>query len=183
MFFLTSLTKELSISPSDLVYDSTGDLKIEKVISSKINDLEGKIIGENGYIINIVEFTPKSEGIIDNETGKVNYKIDYKAITFKLLESETVQVLIENINEHGLFCRLGPIQIFVSKYILESYVYNSIDNTWSRVQTDDPKSVSVDHKSVFVDHKSMKIGDIIFVEIIAYKVNTNEMTALAKIKN
>lgn len=177
MFFLTSLTKELSISPSDLVYDSidinsSGDLKIENVISSKINDLEGKIIGENGYIVNIVEFTPKSEGMVDNETGKVNYKIDYKAITFKLLESETVQVLVDNINEHGLFCRLGPIQVFVSKYILESYVYNSIDNTWTHNQADNQ-----------ADNNLIKIGDIISVEIIAHKVNTNEMTALAKIRN
>ena len=69
MFYLSSLTKEICLYPKDLTLD------IKDLISNKIRELEGSVIGNYGYIISIVEFNQTSKGKVDNETGRVNYKI------------------------------------------------------------------------------------------------------------
>lgn len=153
MFYLTTLSKDLSIFPSDLG-NNTDD-----IISMRITDLEGSIIGENGYIVSIIEFSYKCDGIIDNETGRVNFKVDYKAITFKPVKNEKLNTEVKCINEHGFYCEIGPIRIFISKYSIPDLVYNSEKNEWSGI----------------------RIGDIKLIEIIAIKINTTEITCLGSL--
>lgn len=157
MFYLTNMSKELSIFPHDL------GKNIESVISQRMTDLEGLILGENGYIVSIVEFSQREDGIIDNETGKVNFKIDYKAITFKPLKDELIKCEVKFTNEHGFYCTIGPIMVFVSKYKMNNYVFDPYANTWNS------------------ENNKINIGDIIVVEIIAIKINTTEITCLGKI--
>lgn len=157
MFYLTNLTKELSIFPNDL------GKNIEDIISERITDLEGVVIGENGYIVSIIEFTQKGDGIIDNETGRVTFKIDYKAITFKPFKGEILHSEVKYINEHGFYCSIGPINVFISKYRSPEYIYDTEKNVW------------YDEKTV------INIKDIIPIEIIATKINTTEIACLGKI--
>ena len=113
MFYLSSLTKEICVYPKDL----TSDIKL--LISSKIRELEGTVVGNYGYIISIIEFNQTSKGKVDNETGRVNYKIMYKAITFKPVVGEIMNVFPMFINEHGFFCNVGHLQIFISQHMMK----------------------------------------------------------------
>ncbi len=159
MFYLTNLSKELSIFPHDLGKD------IEYIISQRITNLEGSIVGENGYIVSIIEFSQKGEGSIDNETGRVNFKIDYKAITFKPSKEEILFTEVKYINEHGFYCTIGPMTVFVSKYRSPGYIYDSEKNIW------------------FNDKIKIDVKNIISIEIIATKINTTEITCLGKISD
>lgn len=124
MFYLSSLIKEICIYPKDLTFD------IKNIISTKIRELEGTIIGNHGYIISILEFNQTSKGKVDNETGRVNYKISYKAITFKPIEGEIIYAYPITIIEHGFYCKVGNMQIFVTQHIMNGWKYNVEENIW-----------------------------------------------------
>lgn len=158
MFFLSSLSKEICILPKDL----TGDTKT--LLESKIKDLVGKIIGKHGYIVAIIDFNQMSKGKIDNETGRVNFKINYKAVTFNLVVGEILISRPFHINEYGFFCKVGPCQIFVSKHHLNpQWEYNSDKNIW------------VNETSV------VSIGEPVNLKITASGINSEEISGLAKI--
>lgn len=158
MFYLTNLSKELSILPHDL------GKNVEHAISQRMTDLEGLIIGEDGYIVSIIEFSQRGDGIVDNETGKVNFKIEYKAITFKPLKNELVKSEVKFTNEHGFYCTIGPIMVFVSKYKMDGYTFDLETNSWK-------------------GKRDINIKDIVLIEIIAIKINTTEITCLGKLSD
>ncbi len=154
MFFLVSLSKEICVLPLDLTHD------IKTVLENNTKELIGKIIGNNGYVVSIIDIAQTSRGKVDNETGRVNFKILYKAITFKLIENEILDARSFFVNEHGIFCRVGPCQIFVSKHMMLNWEYNSDKNMWiNGVNT-------------------LNIDDLIRLKIIAVQINSDQITAL-----
>lgn len=157
MFYLSSLVRELSIDPKDITSDIKG------LISSRIRDLEGVIIGDYGYVVSIVEFNQSSKGKIDNETGKITYKVNYKAITFKPEKNELMITTPVVINDHGFFCKVGHLQLFISKHTMDGWKYN-MGSSWKSS-----------------DGKSVSLNSPIVVRIIASRINSNEITALAEL--
>jgi DNA-directed RNA polymerase subunit E'/Rpb7 len=157
MFFLSSITSEICILPKDLTTDT------RTLIECKAKELVGKVIGNNGYIISIIDFSQLSKGKVDNETGRVNFKIIYKAITFKLIEHEIIDTKPFFINEYGFFCKIGPCQLFISKHMMTNWDYNSDKNIW------------FNFNDVVCIDKSIKL------KIIAVRINSSEITGLASI--
>jgi len=160
MFYLTSLVKDIGIHPKD-----TKDKDIRVIISSKIRELEGKIMGKYGYIISIIEFNKTSKGKIDNETGIINFKVVYRAITFKLSENEILYSKPVFINEHGFFCEVGPSVIFVSQHMIPLWKYNTEENCW----------IIKTGKDV------IKVGKDVCIRILASKINSNDINLLAEL--
>jgi DNA-directed RNA polymerase II subunit RPB7 len=228
MFYLSSLTKEICIYPKDLTSD------IKSLIASKIRELEGSVVGNYGYVISIIEFNQTSKGKVDNETGRVNYKIMYKAITFKPNVGEILNTIPIFINEHGFFCKVGHLKIFISQHMMKDWEYNSEENTWDKktvekkiikrkVKTEsksksksesksesesEPESESESEPESESESESeskpnpesesepeseskptillnipsrIKIGEILRVKIIAFRIDSNEITGLAEI--
>jgi DNA-directed RNA polymerase subunit E'/Rpb7 len=205
MFFLSSLTKEISLYPKDL------SLNIKTLVSDKIRELEGNVVGNHGYIISIIEFNQTSKGKVDVETGRVNYKIMYKAITFRPVVGEILYTCPFFINEHGFFCKVGSLQIFISQHMMKKWKYNPEDNTWILIK-DDKKSNSsnkiqekesetgsdsekesekesssdIDSEEISINKEQImkiKIGEFIFIKIIAFRINSNEITALGNLES
>ena len=223
MFYLSSLTKEICVYPKDLTSD------IKELISSKIRELEGTVVGNYGYIISIIEFNQTSKGKIDNETGRVNYKIMYKAITFKPNIGEILNTFPIFINEHGFFCKVGHLQIFISQHMMKDWKYNPEENIWekkklaaiklskqkeeseesdeeheeseSESRETESESESRENESESRENESesesesepntesqknlnkIKIGDMIKIKIVAFRINSNEITALGNLEN
>jgi DNA-directed RNA polymerase subunit E'/Rpb7 len=188
MFYLSSLTKDICVYPKDLSTD------IRHLISSKIRELEGKVIGNHGYIISIVEFNQTSKGKIDNETGRVNFKIMYKAITFKPIVNEIVDTFPIFINEHGFFCKIDSMQIFISQHLMKNWEYNSEKNTWeidsgSVTKIDSETGSGSEYESETesgsetepIQCKCISVKQFVRIKIIAVRINSNEITALAEI--
>lgn len=199
MFYLSSLTKEICLYPKDLTSD------IKSLISGKIRELEGTVVGNYGYIISIIEFNQTSKGKVDNETGRVNYKVMYKAITFKPNVGEVLNTFPFFINEHGFFCKVGHLQIFVSQHMMKNWKYNPEDNTWDKKngskavkqlkksedseeseeeneeESEEESEEETKETRVESQENKIKIGNMIRIKIIAFRINSNEITALAEI--
>ncbi len=157
MFYLVNLTKDLSLVPQNLGTD------IKELISNKIRELEGKVIGEHGYIVTIVEFNQQGKGLVENESGNVNFKVDYKAIVYKPFKDEILDAIPVYINEHGFFCKVGPLQIFVSQHMLESYKFDANNLVWEN------------------EDSIIEIDQPVKLKILATQINSNEITALGKL--
>ena len=159
MFYLINLTKELSLAPQNLGTDIKG------LISRKIRELEGSVIGEHGYIVTIVEFNQQGKGIVENESGNVNFKVNYKAIVYKPFKDEILDAIPVYINEHGFFCRVGPLQIFVSQHMLENFEFDANEMIW------EPTAKG----------ETIELEKPIKLKILATQVNPNEITALGSL--
>lgn len=157
MFYLTNLTKDLSIFPSN------NNIDIKTLISKKVKDLEGNINRSDGYIVSILEFKYTDGGIVDTDVGSINFKVDYKSITFKLIKGEIIKTIILFMNEHGIFCNIGPIKIFISRYTLkDDWLYDIDKNIWSSKKHD----------------KILKIDDVVIVNILETRINSNEIVSI-----
>lgn len=163
MFYLSSLSKEICLYPKDLTNDLTSNL------SREIEKLEGKIIGNVGIIVKTVEFNQISSGNIDNETGRILYKINYKAITFNLEKDEIIDAIPFFINEQGFFCKIAHCQIFVSQHLLEDWEYDVVKNIWKNSKKQSENTV--------------KINELIKLKIIMVRINSDEITSMATIVN
>ncbi len=156
MFFIDLLYKDICIELDNL----NGDIK--KLFEKKIEDLTGTIYGNRGLVTEILEINQLSKGKIDNETGKVFYKIEFKAIMFKLIENEILYAKPYYINPYGFFCKIGPCNIFVSKHTIPTYTYDKNKNTWN-------------------GEEIIEIDKSILLKIIMVKNNSNEITSLATV--
>ena len=186
MFYLSSLSREICIYPRDLSSLSDSG-SIRNIISNKIRELEGQVIGNHGYIISIVEFNQTSRGKIDNETGRVNFKIMYKAITFKLIQGELIDTVPQIINEYGFFCKVGPVQIFVSQHMMPKWSFNKEKNIWNILDSDDSSQNDDEysddtHRDNTQSIKIIKMGSQVRIKIIAFRINSNEITGLGSIE-
>jgi DNA-directed RNA polymerase subunit E'/Rpb7 len=155
MFYLTSLRKDICLYPYEL------NNNIENTVINKIKDLEGKIFGENGYIVKILDCNQLSDGRIDNETARVYYKMSFKTITFKLQKDELTYVIPHFINEYGVFCKIGKAQVFISKHVMENWKYDNEKNIWK-----------------FNDSEEICIDKLLLVKIVRVRINSDEINAI-----
>jgi DNA-directed RNA polymerase subunit E'/Rpb7 len=156
MFYISSLIKEICINPKDFNYD------IKITLTSEIKKLEGKIMGNVGYIVYIVEFNQLSDGKIDNETGKVLIKVNYIAVTFTLEKNELIYAIPFYINEHGFFCKINNCKIFTSKHMIDNYEHDAVNNMWFNK----------------TDGTTVEIGKLIKLKIINVRINYDEIAAM-----
>lgn len=156
MFYISSLTKEICISPKDFSKD------MKATLTSEIKKLEGKIMGNVGYIVHIVEFNQLSDGKVDNETGKIIIKVNYKAVTYALEKNEIIHAIPFYINEHGFFCKINNCKIFTSKHMMENYEHDTTNNIWVNK----------------ISGSTVEINKLIKLKIITVRINYNEIAAM-----
>lgn len=157
MFYKHSLIKDLNLLPQNL------DNNIKELISTEIRKIEGTVLGEYGYVVNILEFNQLGDGIVENDSGNVIFKVDYKAITFKPIKGEILKAIPVFINEHGFYCQVGPLQIFVSQHMLDDFQFDPNETIW----------VS--------EYEKIEINRPINLEILATQINSDKITALGRI--
>lgn len=159
MFYLSSLSRDVCVSPAEV----GGDLAA--VFTRELRGLEGKILGETGYLICVLRYSQVSSGKVDNETGFVTFKVDYMAVTFKLEQGEYLVASPYLINEHGFYCRVGDAQVFVSRHMIKGWVHDPDHNLWTS-----GRSGAV-----------VKLNKPVHLRIVKSKINFDEMTSLAVI--
>lgn len=56
-------------------------------------------------------------GKIDNDSGSVSVTVCYQALLFRPFKNEVMDAIVSVCNENGFFAKVGPLQIFVSRYV------------------------------------------------------------------
>ncbi|KAH9261075.1 hypothetical protein BASA81_000779 [Batrachochytrium salamandrivorans] len=126
MFFKVSLVKELLVEPKEM----------GKHVRSRATELlrkavEGKLVGNHGFVISVLEVEDIGKGVVDNSMGSAVYKIKYRALVFSSFEKEILDCTVVSCNPHGIQCSLaGMVDAFVHRSQLPEDISQFINGAW-----------------------------------------------------
>ncbi|KAK7741340.1 DNA-directed RNA polymerase II subunit [Diaporthe eres] len=163
MFFLHNLTRHVTLHPSYF-----GRNMHELVTTKLLKDVEGTCAG-NYFIITIMDTFDISEGRILPGSGLAEFTVGYRAVVWAPFRGETLKVdaVVFSVNPHGFFCQAGPLQLFVSNFLM-------------------PKTCKYDANATppqFTDHEGLTIesGSHVRVKIAGIRNEVGEIRAIGSI--
>ena len=134
MFFQLELTADLTLLPRDM------GRRVDALVEERLRDaVEGKVMGESGYVVCVlhVHDSWKGAGALDDITGSAHYKVRFSALVFKPFKNEVVDAIVENCNQHGFYCKVGPMtSAFVSRHQMPSDVQEFVADQQAWVSSD-----------------------------------------------
>merc|ERR1712146_510616 len=78
-------------------------------------------------IVCVTEVKESGRGIIHPTTAFATFEVEYDALVFRPFEGEVLDAVVKNVNKMGFFCEAGPLDIFVSNYMIpEDYEFSSV---------------------------------------------------------
>jgi len=114
MFFRVTLTADLTLMPKDM------GRRLDQLVEERLRETyEGKINGENGYVVIVLKVMDdwKGSGVLEETYGAARYKIKFDALVFRPFKNEVVDGIVTDVVEHGFFCQIGPVKrAFVSRH-------------------------------------------------------------------
>mmetsp|Transcript_4101 Transcript_4101/g.5700 ORF Transcript_4101/g.5700 Transcript_4101/m.5700 type:complete len:180 (-) Transcript_4101:201-740(-) len=124
MFYLKQLTRELLLPPSFL-----GPKLKETIRRRLIEEVEGQAVGKLGYVITVTELKDDaiSAGLIEYDTGFVNFNVHYNAICFRPFKDEVLDATVTTVTELGFFAEVGPLPVFVSRHAMPADLQEGFD--------------------------------------------------------
>lgn len=126
MFFKATLTKDLLLEPKDMgkhVKQRMGELLKEAV--------EGKLMGNYGFVIAVLQVESIGSGKVDNSMGSAMYRIQYTALVFRPFAQEVCDCTVTNCNAYGINCTMaGMLDVFVHRSQMPPDVQTFSDGAW-----------------------------------------------------
>ncbi|KAI8869575.1 hypothetical protein GQ42DRAFT_27053 [Ramicandelaber brevisporus] len=113
MFFLLELHHKVILEPA-----FCGPRLRDHITAKLYSEVEGKCSGKYGYIITIVNVLNYGTGRILPGRGMVEFDVEYHAIVFKPFKNEVLDATVGRVNKIGFFAEVGPLEIFVSNYLM-----------------------------------------------------------------
>ncbi|KAJ3359397.1 DNA-directed RNA polymerase II subunit [Allomyces javanicus] len=129
MFFLRELTHLVSLQPSQFTHD------VEEQLRRRLHaEVEGSFSGRFGYVISVVDVVSIGAGLVLPAQGAAQYQLTYRAIVFKPYKGEVLNALVSQVNQQGFMAEVGPVNVFVSRYLLpKQFKFNpsGVISCWS----------------------------------------------------
>lgn len=165
MFFVKRLRRDILLEPCWL-----GPNLKEQVRNRVTNELEGTSLGKYGFVITVVEIKDEDmqAGMIDNDTGAVNIIVWYTAILFRPFKNEVMDAIVTTATETGFFSKVGPLQIFVSRYAMPDDI--KFDLTRNDCWCSDDQEVEI------------RDGSIVRLRILGLSIEAGAISAIGTIK-
>ncbi len=114
MFYIKKLRRDVLLEPR-----FCGSRLIDHVKAKLTAELEGSCLGDNGYVIFILDISNSDikPGLIDNDSGSVNIEVYFNVILLRPFMNEVVDAIaVMTSDPTGLMFKVGPLQIFVSRH-------------------------------------------------------------------
>jgi len=66
--------------------------------------------------------------VIQDTSGFAKFHVTFECIVFRPFKNEVLDCVVTSVNKMGFFAEAGPMQVFVSNYLIpEDMAFNSID--------------------------------------------------------
>merc|ERR1719453_1988111 len=75
---------------------------------------ENRCHGEEGFCIHVADLSNYHTGKLNEDTGDATFHVRYKGVFFRPHRNEILNAKVTSVTEQGIFCRAGPLDIFVS---------------------------------------------------------------------
>jgi DNA-directed RNA polymerase II subunit RPB7 len=112
MFFHISLHRIIQLPPKYFGPNLRNTL-IEKLHS----EVEGTCSGRYGFIVTVTAVEEIGMGKIQHASGAAQFPVSFKAIVFRPFKGEVLDAVVSSVNKMGFMAEVGPLQIFISKYV------------------------------------------------------------------
>ncbi|KRH94846.1 DNA-directed RNA polymerase subunit E' [Pseudoloma neurophilia] len=99
----------------------------QSILTKLYQDVEGATFN-NSYILLVLTINNISEGRITNN-GDIAFIINYTALSLQLQENTVIETRVLELNQMGLFSRIGPISIFISNHQIPINVKENLMNS------------------------------------------------------
>ncbi|TLD06206.1 uncharacterized protein PgNI_08837 [Pyricularia grisea] len=109
MFFLHNLERVVSLHPSFF-----GKNMHEIVVQRLLADTEGTCQGDF-YIISVMDAVDISPGKIVPGNAMAEFTVNYRAVVWRPFKGQTVDGIVDSVNQHGFFIAVGPLRVFITK--------------------------------------------------------------------
>ena len=142
MFYISKLRRDVLLDPCFL-----GRSMKDRVKKKVIDDLEGKCLGNKGFVIFILDIDDNDihPGLIDNDTGGVYITVYYNAVLMRPFKNEVVDAIVTSASdEKGFICRVGPLEIFVSQHCMPDDMRFNFDMGDSWISDDEAIEIKED---------------------------------------
>ena len=115
MFYRKTLSRTVLLHPKFF----KGNLK-KRLKANLVEDVSGSCLGTDGYVVAVLDVQDEdvSRGKLQTATGQAVFHIKFQAILLRPYVNEVVQAEVILCNRHGLFARVGPMEIFVSQHLM-----------------------------------------------------------------
>jgi DNA-directed RNA polymerase II subunit RPB7 len=162
MFFLKEMRKDILLKPEDMGPDWNAEIK-----KTLFDELNGQCLGKHGYVVAVLGVDKIIPGIIDNDTGSAHFTIKYKVMLLRPFRHEVIDTVVTVASEEaGIFTKVGPLQIFVSRHSMPPEIqFRPLAENWG---TEDSSTEIVS-------------GSVLRVKIIGIAFEASSITAVGTI--
>lgn len=126
MYHIKDAQTTVSVTPKQLncnLRESIQELLEDKVAE---NVLSGN--GEVEYVHSVLGMTRLHTGSV-GYSGDVTFGVSFYAHTYTIQKGDIVDTTVITVTSHGVLCKIGPVDIFVSvRSIPQGYLYHSDNN-------------------------------------------------------
>eukprot|EP01137_Pigoraptor_chileana_P006306 Opistho-2@50517 len=109
MFYYLTLSHDVLLHPQYF-----GPMLKQTLRQKLYSEVEGTCKGEFGWIIMVKDIEEFGRGKIHANRGIVTFSMRYTAVVFRPFKGEVVEAVVKDVNKLGVFCQVGPIEIFIS---------------------------------------------------------------------
>lgn len=135
MYHIKDAQTTVSVTPKQLnshLRESLHTLLEEKVAGSVLSSFRKDI----EYVHSVLGMNSVHDGSV-GYAGDVAFTVSFFAHTYTLHKDDTVDSTVVTVTSHGVLCKVGPVDIFVSvRGIPVGYIYHA-DNTVKEFTTKD----------------------------------------------
>eukprot|EP00126_Sphaerothecum_destruens_P009225 Sdes_comp20464_c0_seq5m14716 len=130
-------------------------------------------MGRYGYVIMVTSIEDIGKGRIQEGIewrGLVTFKVKYNAVVFRPFKGEVVDAIVTQVNKIGVFANVGPLSIFVSRFLIPAdMIFDANANPPVYKNNDETIQIAKE--------------DEIRLKIVNIRIDANEMFAIATIKD
>eukprot|EP00656_Telonema_subtile_P039012 TRINITY_DN44161_c0_g1_i1.p1 TRINITY_DN44161_c0_g1~~TRINITY_DN44161_c0_g1_i1.p1 ORF type:complete len:195 (-),score=58.43 TRINITY_DN44161_c0_g1_i1:320-904(-) len=164
MFFLVHMQANVELQPQHFHKKHK-----ERLVNTLIKEKEGSFMGEHGYLVLVTKVHSIGSGKVRDGIAAVSFPIEYQALVFRPMKNEVVYGVVKEVQQHGFFATVGPLDIFISKHqIPPEYELDPTAQPQAFVSTEDPSARIVE-------------GSEMRIKLVGVRLEVSEMVAIGKI--
>ena len=165
MFYRKELKRTILLHPKYF------DKNLKSTVKERlVREIRGENLGEQGYCIEVLDIKSYARGKLQPATGMGVFHIVFDAILLRPYINEVLQAQVTLVNKLGFYATVGPLELFVSQYLMGEEFQNGYNDDLQQWETNDD-----DENSVITQNSAVT------VRVIGSRISNGEWKVVATI--
>ena len=165
MFYRKQLKRTILLHPKYF------DKNLKSTVKERLErEIRGENLGEQGYCIEVLDVTTITRGKLQAATGMGVFHITFNAILLRPYLNEVLQAQVTLVNKLGFYATVGPLELFVSQYLMGEEFQNGYNDDLQCWESSDDD-----------DNSIIKQNSDVTVRVIGSRISNGEWKVVATI--